>query len=89
MDEAAHALGQRGLDQLAELADDPALWRDLDRSNLDDLVREPARVAGATGGRELKVEDAVACVCAVVVGNHMSSDAVPELAREFAAPTGH
>ena len=67
VDEAAHALGQRWLDQLAELADDPTLWRDLDRPDLDDLIREPLRATGVTGGRELKVKDDIACVGAAVV----------------------
>lgn len=67
VDEAAHALGRRWLDQLAELADDPTLWRDLDRPDLDDLIRESLRVTGVTGRRELKVKDDIACVGADVV----------------------
>ncbi len=56
-----------GLDQLAELADDPTLWRDLDRPDLNDLIRQPLRATGVTGGRELKVKDGIACVGAAVV----------------------
>ena len=40
---------------------------ELDRPDLDDLIREPLRATGVTSGRELKVKDDIACVGAAVV----------------------